>query len=302
MKLARRHRVVALIFALTLVAAACGDDEPVEQGADGDRGAITVGSADFAESRIVAEMYKLVLEDRGYDVTLESGIGSREVYFAALENGEIDVVPEFAGTLLTFLDGEPTGDTDETVSRLVDALPDGLSALEPAEAQSANVFVVTSETADELDLETLSDLEGNEGLRLGGPPECPERPYCLPGLRDTYGVDLSARFRALDAGGPITRQALQSDEVDVALLFSTDGAIRENDWVVLEDDESLQPAENLLPIIRESAVEQEARDALDEVSAELDQDAYFDLVTRVNVDDDDPDDVARDFLEEHDLL
>jgi osmoprotectant transport system substrate-binding protein len=302
-KLVRRHRLVALILGLALVAAACGDDEPVEEGGgDGGGGAITVGSADFAESSIVAEMYALILEDRGYDVSLEPGIGSREVYFAALENGEIDVVPEFAGTLLSFLEGEPSGDTDETVSKLRDALPEGLAALEPAAAQSANVFVVTRETADEHGLETVSDLAGMSDMVLGGPPECPQRPYCIPGLRDTYGVDFSDSFRALDAGGPITRQALESGEVDVALLFSTDGAIPENGWVILEDDEGLQPAENVLPVVRDEVVDPEAREALDAVSAELDQETYVDLVTRVNVDDEDPEDVAREFLEEHDLL
>lgn len=303
MKLVRRHRLVALILGLTLVVAACGgDDDDGEETGDGGGGAVTVGSADFAESSIVAEMYAQVLEARGYDVTLEPGIGSREVYFAALEGGEVDVVPEFAGTLLSFLDGEPTGDTDETVSRLGDALPDGLVALEPADAQSANVFVVTGETADEHGLSSVSDLQGMDDLVLGGPPECPQRPYCIPGLRDTYGVDFSDRFRALDAGGPITRQALEQGEVDVALLFSTDGAIQENDWVILEDDEGLQPAENVLPVGRESVLDDEARDALDSVSAALDQDTYVELVTRVNVDDEDPEDVAREFLEENDLL
>ncbi|HXH56649.1 glycine betaine ABC transporter substrate-binding protein [Iamia sp.] len=155
-------------------------------------GSITVGSSNFAESNIAAQLYGQVLAAAGVDVEYKADIGARDVYFTALESGEIDLVPEFTGTLLAFLDGEaePSPDLDVTLAALRTVAADrGISILEPAEADSVNTFVVTGETAEELDLTTVSDLAGvDEELTLGGPPECPERPYCLIGLEESYGL------------------------------------------------------------------------------------------------------------------
>jgi osmoprotectant transport system substrate-binding protein len=155
-------------------------------------GSINVGSANFAESTIAAQLYGQALEAAGVDVSYTAEIGARDVYYPALESGEIDLVPEFTGTLLGFLDGEATPSPD--VTEVLDALrplaeEDGITILEPAEADSVNTFVVTQETADEYGLASVSDLAGvSESLVLGGPPECPERPYCLIGLQETYGL------------------------------------------------------------------------------------------------------------------
>lgn len=155
-------------------------------------GSINVGSSNFAESNIAAQLYGQALEAAGVDVSYTPDIGARDVYYPALESGEIDLVPEFTGTLLGFLDGEATPSPD--VQEVLDALrplaeEDGVTILEPAEADSVNTFVVTQETADEYGLTTVSDLAGVEdSLTLGGPPECPERPYCLVGLQETYGL------------------------------------------------------------------------------------------------------------------
>ena len=309
MKLLRRQRLVALLLGLALLAAACGDDDGGDDAGGeaappvSDVGPIAVGSANFAESTIIASMYAQVLEQAGYDVSSEFEIGARDVYYRALENGEVDLSPEFVGSLLQFLGGEPTGDTEESVTRLSEQLPDELVALEPAPGQSTNVFVVTQETAEEHGLEAVSDLAGmGDELVLGGPPECPERPFCIQGLRDVYGVDFSGNFRPLDAGGTLTRQALESGEIDVALLFSTDANIAENDWVVLEDDQQLQQAENVIPVIREEAVTDEVRSLLNEVSALIDDDTYQELVGRVYLQNEDPETVAEDFLTENGLL
>jgi osmoprotectant transport system substrate-binding protein len=309
MKLVRRHLLVAVLLGLSLIPlAACGDDDDgdttaAEEEGGEQRGSITVGSADFAESTIVAAMYAEVLEDAGYDVERNFGIGSRETYFPALQEGEIDVVPEFVGTLTTYLEGEASPDAEESKRALDEVLPEGLVALETSEAESANVFVVTSETAEAQGLEAVSDLAGKEGeLTLGGPPECPERPFCIPGLRDTYGVDFSNNFRPLDVGGPLTRDALTNGDIDVALLFSTDGAIIENDWVELEDDQDLQQSEAVLAVGREEALDEEARGLLDEVASTLTNDDYKELVKRVGVDQEDPEDVAREYVEEKELV
>jgi osmoprotectant transport system substrate-binding protein len=155
-------------------------------------GSINVGSANFAESTIAAQLYGQALEAAGVDVSYTAEIGARDVYYPALESGEIDLVPEFTGTLLGFLDGEATPSPDvEEVLELLRPLAeeDGVTILEPAEADSVNTFVVTAETAEEYGLTTVSDLAGVEdSLTLGGPPECPERPYCLIGLQDVYGL------------------------------------------------------------------------------------------------------------------
>lgn len=313
----RTWRLVALLLGVLLLAAACGDDDGgsvTSEGSgspsasasgsgsgSGEKAAIAVGSADFAESTIVASMYAQVLEAHGYDVSTEFGIGAREVYFAALEGGEIHLVPEFVGSLTAYLDGEGSNDVDEAVAALEEVLPEGIEALEPAPAESTNVFVVTEETAQEHDLETVSDLQGKD-LVLGGPPECPQRPFCIPGLRDTYDVDLSAGFKPLDAGGPITKQALTDGEIDVALLFSTDPGIPENGWVVLEDDKGLQQAENVLPVIRTDVLDDEVRELLNSVSELLTDEEYVELIGRVYIDGEDEEEVATSWLEENGLL
>lgn len=158
-------------------------------------GSLTVGSSNFAESNIAAQLYGQALEAAGVDVAYTPDIGARDVYYEALKSGDIDLVPEFTGTLLTFLDGEAEASPDvEEVLELLRPLAeeDGVTILEPAEADSVNTFVVTAETAEEYDLSTVSDLAGvSDPLVLGGPPECPERPYCLVGLQETYGLSFA---------------------------------------------------------------------------------------------------------------
>ncbi|MBA2626308.1 MAG: ABC transporter substrate-binding protein [Acidimicrobiia bacterium] len=312
MKLLRRHLPVALLLGLTLIPlSACGDDDgdgdttATESPSEEEKGAITIGSADFSDSSIVAAMYAEVLEDAGYDVTRQFNIGARDTYFPALEDGEIDLVPEFVGTLAVFLDenAETSSDADETKAALDEVLPEGLVALEPSEAESTNVFVVTADTAESEGLEAVSDLAGKEAdLTLGGPPECPERPFCMLGLNDVYGIDFTDNFRPLDAGGPLTKEALSGGDIDVALLFSTDGAILENGWTVLEDDEELQQADNVIAVGREEALDEEAQELIDEVGSTLTNEDYNELNKRVGVDQEDPEDVAREYVEEKGLI
>ncbi|MBK9180038.1 MAG: glycine/betaine ABC transporter substrate-binding protein [Acidimicrobiales bacterium] len=151
---------------------------------------ITVGSADFSEQEIVANMYADVLGARGADVTRQFRLGSREVVNPALESGEVDVVPEYVGSLLTFLEGSPTSDLDQSLADLQAALESvGLVALTPSPAEDKNALVVTQETADEYGLTTISDLASvTDTLVLGGPPECPERPLCILGFEEVYGL------------------------------------------------------------------------------------------------------------------
>ena len=153
-------------------------------------GTIVVGSANFSEAEIVAQMYKLVLEEAGYTVELKAQLGSREVLVPALESGEIDVEPEYLQSLLVFLDPDaPAVTPEEGVAALAEVLPEGLSVLDPAPAQDQNAIVVTAETAEKYGLKTVSDLlEVTDALKLAGPPECPERPLCIPGYEEVYGL------------------------------------------------------------------------------------------------------------------
>jgi osmoprotectant transport system substrate-binding protein len=319
----RIGRLLVLLTSLVLLLAACGGGGESEEQGEGDggtsevaadseaapeedveRGEIVVGSTNFPEQELVAEMYAQVLADAGYTVNKRFQLGSREVVFPALQGGELDLTPEYVGTLLEFINGgagEATSDVDESLGLLTDQLPDGVTMLEPSEAQDSNALAVTQETADELGLSAVSDLEGQAGdLVLGGPPECPQRPLCLPGYEETYGLSF-ANFQALDAGGPLTTEALNAGEIDVGLVFSTQGAIVANDWVVLEDDKGLQPAENITPAVREEVLNGEVEELLNGVSATLTTENVTDMNARME-EGEAPADVAAAFLEEQGLL
>jgi osmoprotectant transport system substrate-binding protein len=305
------RRLVVLLLALALVGAACGDDggSTTANGASGSTGGgsaltapeVTVGSANFAESTVVASMYAQVLEHAGYKVNTKFDIGARDVYFKALEEGELSLVPEFVGSLTAYLKGTGDPDPATAVANLKKVLPKGLQVLDGSPAQSANTFVVTKATADKYGLKKVSDLAGKD-LTLGGPPECPSRPFCMIGLKDTYGVDFSNKFKPLDAGGTITKQALTGGDIDVALLFTTDPAISENGWVALEDDKHLQQAENVIPVIRDQNVDADVTRLLNDVSAKLDQKSYVDLLSKVYIDGDDAEAVAKTWLNDNGFL
>jgi osmoprotectant transport system substrate-binding protein len=246
--------------------------------------AITVGSFDFAESSLLAEIYSQALERHGYTVRRSFDLGPREFVAPALSRGLIELVPEYAGTALDFRSlgtAAGTADVQSTHDRLVRALRGTrVTALAPAPAQDANTFVVTRATAAREGLRTLSDLaKVAPHLSFGGPPECPSRRECLAGIRRVYGAEFE-EFVELDAGGPITRQAVAQGYVDVALLFTTDPSITRRGLVELVDDRGLQPAENVVPLIR---TELRARfglklvRVLDGVSADLTTDALGQL-------------------------
>ena len=319
-------RLLVLLTSLVLLLAACGGgdgeteaagdaSEPAAAGseqavaesepADVQRGEVTIGSTDFTEQQIVAEMYALMLEDAGYTVDRRYQLGSREVVFPALQSGELDVTAEYVGTLLEFLNGgagQATSDTQETLQLLQEQLPEGLTMLEPSEAQDKNALAVTRETGDELGVSKVSDLEGQAGdLVLGGPPECPQRPLCLPGYEEVYGLDFG-QFTPLDAGGPLTTEALNSGDIDVGLVFTTQGAIAANDWVVLDDDKGLQPAENITPAVNEEILNGEVEELLNGVSSALTTEKMIELNKRVDVDREPAEEVAQSFLEEEGLL
>jgi osmoprotectant transport system substrate-binding protein len=260
---------------------------------------ITIGSANFSENALVAEIYAQVLETAGYPVERNLNVGNREIYAAALEDGGLDLVPEYVGSALSYLGGTPTADSAATAQALADAWADaGIAVLDPAPAQDKNGIVVREDTAGELGLTTVSDLAGHNDLIFGGPPECPEREFCMIGLQDVYGLDF-AEFKPLDAGGALTVAALEGDEIQVALLFTSDGVIAAKGFVLLEDDQGLQPAENLTPVIRQEIVDAYGDDlvaALNWVSAELTTEELSEMNRRIGIDGEDPEQVAADWI------
>ena len=296
----------SLAFVLLLGACGSGEDGNGATGGDGggSKGRLTVGSDAFAEAQIVGEMYAQVLEDAGYEIDRQLDVDSREVRLPAMENGDIDVAPEYLASLLSVIDPEATASTDpaEVADQLEQPLADmGLQVLQYSSAVDTNAFVVTSATAQENDLSAVSDLQGvADEWTLGGPAECPKRPFCIPGLRDVYGVEF-ADFKPLEYG-PATVAALESGAVDVALLFSTDPLIVERDLVLLEDDKDLQAADNITPLVREEVATGELPELLDRVSAALTTQKVTDLNARVSIDQEDPATVAQEFLEAEGIL
>ncbi|WP_299037046.1 ABC transporter substrate-binding protein [uncultured Pseudokineococcus sp.] len=311
--MSRRHLAsLALVTAVTLTAAGCGADSDPLAGGSGDdaatgadAGAVAVGSANFPESELLAEIYAQALEDEGVEVSRSFNIGARELYLQALEDGSIDLLPEYNGALLSALTegGVPEGisDSEEVYAALPDALPEGTIVLEQSEAEDKDTVTVRRETAEEYGLETIGDLAPVAGeLVAGAGPEWQERYQGLPGLEEVYGLEFG-EFRPLDAGGPLTVGALADGTIDAANLFSTDSAITQNDFVVLEDPENLFLAENIVPLIRESAATPTVVDALNEVSAALTTENLTEYLAKVQVDRQDTATVATEFLAEYDL-
>ncbi|MGI8775123.1 MAG: ABC transporter substrate-binding protein [Actinomycetota bacterium] len=307
MRESRKYVFGAILLALSVMAAACGGSGgDGNEGSAGDgeaKGSLTVGSESFPEAQIVGEMYAQVLENAGYSVDRQLDLQSREVRLPEMESGNIHVSPEYVASLLAFVDEDATAsDLDGGVAALEEPLSAmGLEILEPSDAVDTNAFVVTPDVAEEFNLTSVSDLQAvASDMTLGGPAECPDRPFCIPGLKDVYDVEFGD-FKSLEYGAA-TSQALTAGAIDVALLFSTDPLIAENNLVVLEDDKGLQAADNITPLINTAGVDTEARGLLDAVSAALTTEGITALNARVAVDLEDPEDVAREFLEEQGLL
>jgi osmoprotectant transport system substrate-binding protein len=203
-------------------------------GLSGGSGKVVVGAANFSESEILANVYVAVLNKAGYSASVKN-VQSREVYEPALEHGQLDVMPEYAATLTEFLNtkingskAKPLASTDitKTIAALKTiAAKRGLEPLQPSTATDQNAFAVRKDFAEANHLTTLSDLAGYHGkLVLGGPPECPTRPYCELGLKKVYGINFTG-FKALDAGGPVTVAAIRNGNVQIGLVFSSDPAL-----------------------------------------------------------------------------
>ena len=248
----RVSRLAMAFLVAVIVASACGGSGGGSPSAAA-KPNVTIGSTNFSEQLILGELYAQILEANGYTVTRKFNLGAREIVFPALTSGQIDLEADYLATLLAFVNKNATGSTDPkatstALQKELDAK--NLTVLDYAPAVDQNGFVVTKATADKYKLAKLSDVTAVGGqLVLGGPAECPARPFCAAGLKTTYGITFKD-FKPLDTGGPLTVAALKGGQVDVGLLFTSDSTIAVNNFVLLEDDKHLQLSDNIAPVVR----------------------------------------------------
>lgn len=303
MKRFARTAAVLAVSALAVAGCSSGDeaDDPLAAGG-GDAGAIVMGSANFPENVLLAEIYSQALEGDGAEVTRQFNIGSREIYFNQVASGAITMIPEYNGALLARVDPESTASTSDAVNAaLSEALPEELSILTSAPGENKDALVVTEATAEQYDLTTIGDLAPVAGeLALGGPPEFETRQQGVLGLREVYGVEFR-QFVSTDAGGPITIRALSDGTIQAANIFTTDPSLSTEPFVALEDPESVFGAQNVTPLVYRADLTDENVATIDSVSEKLTTDTLIELVGQVVTDGRDIDVVAGEWLEQNGL-
>jgi osmoprotectant transport system substrate-binding protein len=296
-------KLAIAFIAAVIVASACGGS-----GTGGAKPTVTIGSTNFSEQLILGELYAQILEANGYTVTRKFNLGNREIVFPALTSGQIDLEADYLATLLSFVNKNATGSTDPkvTAAALQKEL-DGksLTVLDYAPAVDQNGFVVTKATADKYKLAKLSDVApvGNQ-LVLGGPPECPTRPFCAPGLKSTYGITFKD-FKPLDTGGPLTVTALKGGQIDVGVLFTSDSTIATNAFVLLDDDKHLQLSDNVAPVVRNDLLAKAPSDftsLINSIAPKLTTAELTGLNKQADVDKMDPKDIAKTWLKKQGLI
>jgi osmoprotectant transport system substrate-binding protein len=266
---------------------------------------ITIGSTNFPEQVIVANLYSDVLKHAGFKTKVRADLGTRTEVEPALAHGSLDLYPDYAGSLLVFLKREDTAQATQLSTDLpalkAALAPQGATVLTPAPATDVNVFAVTKATATKYHLTTLSSLAPVASkLVFGAPAECPTYAYCLLGLQKVYGIHFKS-FVSTDEAGPITVAYLKNGKVDVAEFFSSDGAIEQYGFVELTDNKHLQPADHLVPVIRRSVDTAAVAKAINAMDAKLTETQLANMDTQVSVDHDDPTTVAAQWLKSQGL-
>ncbi|MGB0100575.1 MAG: ABC transporter substrate-binding protein [Nocardioides sp.] len=311
---------LAAASALLLTTTACGGGDSLEdEGSDpagsgsADKGSAVVGGQNFTESQVMVAIYQALLEEAGYTVTTKL-VTTRDVYLPELSSGKVDIVPDYLAGLTDFLNTEENGpdakpvssnDPEETLSALEPlAEAKGIAILPPSDATDQNAFFVSEDFADENDLETLSDLgELGEPIKLGAPPDCEGRADCEGGLTKVYGIDIT-EIVPLDFGSAQVKDAVSSDEVQLGETGTTDGTLADLGLVLLEDDQGIQPAQNLTPAVNSDflADDPELEDLFNELSEALTTEDLASMNAQVDLERMKAEDVAQAFLEEKGLL
>ncbi|MGW8486832.1 glycine betaine ABC transporter substrate-binding protein [Streptomyces sp. NPDC055886] len=321
--MSRTSRIAGAVIGMVALAgslAACGGDSLEQEkggsdsaAGDGKKGSLVVGSASFTESKVLAELYAQILGDAGYSTSVTT-VKNRELYEPSVEKGEIDVVPEYAATLAEFLNAkvngadeaqaEPvaSGDVEATVSALKQlAEPLGLTVLPAGKAVDQNAFAVSKEFAEKNSLKTLSDLGKSKlKVKIAAGDECEVRPFCAPGLKKAYGIDVTG-IDPTGVGTPVSKQAVRDGKAQLVLTTTTDAVL--DGLVFLEDDKKLQNADNVLPVLNtKDAGDPEIADALGKLTAALTTEDLAELNRKVDAERAKPADVAKEYLESKDLI
>ncbi|HIY85113.1 MAG TPA: ABC transporter substrate-binding protein [Candidatus Yaniella excrementavium] len=293
---------LASVAAATLLLTACGaNSDPLEDDdTQADSDTIVIGSQVYYSNEIIAEIYAQVLEDEGFEVQRDFQIGQREVYMPELESGEIDLVPDYTGNLVQYYSDEAdSGSPEEVHQQVGEVLPDGLQALDFADATDQDSYTVTSQTAQEYDLTSIGDLtELGDTVSMAANSEFETRPYGPEGAEELYGVTIELTA-VEDSGGPLTVGALTDGDVQVADIYTSSPAIQAEDLVVLEDPEYLILPQNVVPVAN-SDLDEQAVEALNEVQAQLGAEDLVELNTRSVEDEAPAEDVAAQWLEQQD--
>ena len=300
------RRLISVAVAVLIPAVGgCGSSNPLGgSAASGDLRTVIVGSADFPESKIVAEIYAGALQANGFTVMRQFGIGSRETYIPALRDGSIDLIPEYTGNLLAHFDPKSSVTRPDQVElALFRALPGDLSILTPAPANDSDTVTVTEATATKWKLKSITDLAPYSAeVKFGAPSEFTSRSQGLPGLKAKYGLDITPNnFLAIsDGGGPATVRALLGGAVTAANIFSTSPAIPQNKLVVLADPKNNFLANNVVPLIRSQKKSDDLKKVLDAVSAKLTTEDLVEMNTAASGNSGiDPEQAARNWLRDN---
>lgn len=311
-----KSRIVASAAALVVAAmtlTACGTSgngnplaggsaAPKASGSAGGSSEIIVGSANFTESEVLADLYAQAMNAKGVQATTHLSIGSRELYLRALKDGSISVVPEYTGNLLQYLDPKTTATTQREVDEQLPkvAQQKGFDVLATTQAVDQDVYVVTKSLADKYHLKTLADLKKVPNLQIGGPTELKDRPYGPQGLKAMYGV--TAQFTAYDAPA-LKVKDLKSGKIQAADFFTTDAAIADNGFVKLADPQTMILPQNVVPLVRPDVKKNTAAvDAMNAVGKQLTTEDLAALNKKVDVDHDDAADVAKQWLTSKGLI
>jgi osmoprotectant transport system substrate-binding protein len=302
---AGRGRLVTLgaVVVGALALSGCASSDPLSSGGSEDSESLIVGSQAYYSNEIIAEIYSQALENGGFTVDRQFQIGQREVYLPDIESGAIDVFPEYTGSLLTALvDGDPSGTSEEIYTQLEEALPEGLSVLDQAEASDQDSWTVTQAFADKYSLTDIASLTNvTEPITVGGNSELQTRPYGPDALAEKYGVTIAGFTAVQDSGGPLTVKALVDNQIQLANIYTADPNIQTNDLVALEDPDGLFLPANVVPVVSEK-VDDDAAEILNGVSAALTLDDLVSLNAESVNDQRSAADIATDWLTANDLL
>jgi osmoprotectant transport system substrate-binding protein len=304
-----RGRLAVMLAALALLLTACGGLSSNDNGSSGqpaaaDKGEVRIGVVDFTEQHILTQIYGQTLQDAGYKVTYQT-VASRELADPALFSGKLDMLIEYAGSMLIYLKGEPSSDADKVFSELKTKLePKQVTALDQAPMADQNALTVTKATSSKYNMKNISEMSKvSPQLVFGGPPECRERDTCYKGLQDVYGVKFKS-FESLNQGA-IKYRALLNNQIQVALSFTTDGIIAKEKLVLLQDDKSLFPADHAIPVVRNdylSKAGDEFRAVVNKVSGMVTTEEITALNAKVDIDTQDADEVATQWLKDKGLV